>query len=65
VSTVSIPLIPTSAFFSERLGVARDAAVSVLREAIEEAMRAGTDEAPSFKSKMDDVAEANAEGGQA
>ena len=56
--TVSIPLIPVIAFFWERLGVERDAAMSVLREAIAEAMRAKTDESPSIKSKMDDVAEA-------
>jgi hypothetical protein len=34
------------------------AAMSVLRAAIVEAMRAKTDESPSIKSKMDDVAEA-------
>ena len=56
--TVSIPLIPVVAFFWERLGVERDAAMSVLREAIAEAMRAKTDESPSIKSKMEDVAEA-------
>ena len=32
--------------------------MGVLREAIAEAMRAKTDESPSIKSKMDDVAEA-------
>lgn len=56
--TISIPLIPTIAFFWERLGVEKDAAMSVLRDAITEAMRAKTDESPSIKSKMDDVAEA-------
>ena len=56
--TVSIPLIPTIAFFWERLGVEKDAVMSVLRETIAEAMRAKTDESPSIKSKMDDVAEA-------
>ena len=56
--TISIPLIPTIAFFWERLGVEKDAAMSVLREAIAEAMRAKTNESPSIKSKMDDVAEA-------
>ena len=34
------------------------AATSVLREAITEAMQAKTNESPSIKSKMDDVAEA-------
>ena len=56
--TISIPLIPTIAFFWERLGVEKDAAMGVLREAITEAMRAKVNESPSIKSKMDDVAEA-------
>ena len=56
--TISIPLIPTIAFFWERLGIEKDAAMSVLREAITEAMRAKVNESPSIKSKMDDVAEA-------
>lgn len=56
--TISIPLIPTIAFFWERLGVDRDAAMGVLREAIAEAMRAKVNESPGIKSKMDDVAEA-------
>ena len=56
--TISIPLIPTIAFFWERLGVEKDYAMGVLREAITEAMRAKVDESPSIKSKMDDVAEA-------
>jgi hypothetical protein len=56
--TISIPLIPTIALFWERLGVEKDAAMSVLREAIAEAMRAKTNESPSINSKMDDVAEA-------
>jgi len=56
--TVSIPLIPVIAFFWERLGVERDAAMGVLREAIAEAMLSKADECPSIKSKIDDVAEA-------
>jgi hypothetical protein len=56
--TISIPLIPVVAFFWERLGVEKDAAMTVLREAITEAMRANTNESPSIKSRMDDVAEA-------
>ena len=56
--TVSIPLIPTIAFFWDRLGVGKDEAMSVLRAAIGDAMRAGVNESPSFKSKMDEVAEA-------
>jgi hypothetical protein len=38
----------------------RDQAMSVLRDAIGEAMRVKFDESPSIKSKMDDVAEAAA-----
>jgi hypothetical protein len=56
--TVSIPLIPTIAFFWDRLGVEKDAAMHVLRDAITEAMRLQTNESPAIKSKMDDVAEA-------
>lgn len=56
--TISIPLIPTIAFFWERLGVEKDAAMAVLREAIKEAMRAGSNESPNINGKMDDVAEA-------
>jgi hypothetical protein len=56
--TVSIPLIPTIAYFWERMGVDKDAAMGVLRDAIAEAMRAKIDESSSIKSKMDDVAEA-------
>jgi hypothetical protein len=56
--TVSIPLIPVVAFLLERLGIERNRAVMILREAITEAMRANVEESPSIKSKMDDVAEA-------
>jgi len=56
--TVSIPLIPTVAFFWDRLGVEKDDAMRVLREAITEAMLAKTNESPAIKSRMDDVAEA-------
>jgi hypothetical protein len=51
-------LIPPIAFLWERLGVERDAAIGVLREAITEAMKAMINESPSIKSKMDDAAEA-------
>ena len=56
--TVSIPLIPTIAFFWDRLGVEKDAAMRVLREAITEAMHLETNESPAIKSRIDDVAEA-------
>ena len=49
--TISIPLIPTIAFFWERLGVEKEAAMRILREAITEAMRVKFDESPSIKSK--------------
>ena len=56
--TISIPLIPTIAFFWERLGIQKDTAMGVLRDAITEAMRAGSNESPSIRSKMNEVAEA-------
>ena len=56
--TISIPLIPTIAFFWDQLGVRKEETIGVLREAITEAMRAGVNESPSIKSKMDEVAEA-------
>jgi hypothetical protein len=56
--TISIPLIPTVAFFWERLGVEKNAVMRALREAIKEAMLAKTNESPIITSKMADVAEA-------
>lgn len=56
--TISIPLIPVIAFFWDRLGVERDTAMGILRDAIKEAMLSKTNESPSIKSKMDEVAEA-------
>ena len=56
--TISIPLIPVIAFFWDRLGVEQDAAMGVLRDAIKQAMLSKTNESPSIKSKMDEVAEA-------
>jgi hypothetical protein len=52
------PLILVVAFLWERLGVEREEAMSILRGAIQAAMRAKVEESPSIKSKMDDVAEA-------
>lgn len=54
--TVSIPLIPTIAFFWDRLGIEKTEAMSVLRDAISQAMQAKVEETPAIKSKMDDVA---------
>jgi hypothetical protein len=56
--TISIPLIPVVAFLWERLGVERDTAMIILRDAITEAMQSKTNESPSIKSRMDEVAEA-------
>jgi hypothetical protein len=56
--TISIPLIPVVAFMWERLGVERDTAMTILRDAITEAMQSKTNESPSIKSRMDEVAEA-------
>lgn len=54
--TVSIPLIPTIAFFWDRLGVEKNEAMQVLRDAISQAMQAKVEESPAIKSKMEDVA---------
>ena len=56
--TVSIPLIPVVAFLWERLGIERERAMMILREAVTEAMQAKVNESPIIKSKMDDVTEA-------
>ena len=56
--TISIPLIPVIAFFWDRLGVEQDAAMTILKDAIREAMQSKTNESPSIKSRMDEVAEA-------
>lgn len=54
--TVSIPLIPTIAFFWERLGVEKTEAMQVLRDAISQAMQEKVEESPAIKSKIEDVA---------
>jgi hypothetical protein len=56
--TISIPLIPVIAFFWGRLGVEQDEAMTILRDAIKEAMLSKSNESPSIKSRMDEVAEA-------
>jgi len=53
--TVSIPLIPTLALFWEKAGIARDEAMTMLREAIIEAMDKGVNENGHIKSRIDDV----------
>jgi hypothetical protein len=56
--TVSIPLIPTIALFWEKAGIARDEAMSLLREAIAEAMKDGVHENHRIKAQIDDVTKA-------
>ena len=53
--TVSIPLISTLAYFWDRLGIDRDAALGMLREALHEAMSESRNQDSAIKSRMDDV----------
>jgi hypothetical protein len=53
--TVSVPLIPALALFWEKSGIARDAALAMLREALQEAMQKGVKEGPNIQSRMKDV----------
>jgi len=55
--TVSIPLISTLAFVFERLSVDRDSTVSILREAITEAMKAKVNEDAAITARMEHVQE--------
>jgi hypothetical protein len=55
--TVSIPLISTLAFVFERLAVDRDSTVSILREAITEAMKAKVNEDAAITARMEHVQE--------
>jgi hypothetical protein len=55
--TVSIPLISTLAFVFERLSVDRDITVSLLREAITEAMKAKVNEDAAITARMEHVQE--------
>ncbi len=56
--TVSIPLVATLAYFAERLGVNRDEAIVVLRDALRQAMNKKVKEDADIKARMDDVAAA-------
>lgn len=56
--TVSIPLVTTLALFWEKAGIAKEQAMTLLREAIIEAMDEGTNEDSHIKSRIDDVAAA-------
>jgi hypothetical protein len=53
--TVSIPLVSVLAYFWERAGLERDAAMSMLREAIHEAMTNGENEDAAVKKRIEDV----------
>ena len=53
--TVSIPLVTTLALFWERAGIEKERAMTLLREAISEAMAEGLDENAQIKARIDDV----------
>jgi hypothetical protein len=53
--TISIPLIPVLAFFWEKTGIERDAALVMLREAITEAMQDGVKEDHAVQGRIADV----------
>lgn len=53
--TVSIPLISVLALFWEKSGIAREEAMTLLREAITEAMADGVNEDRHIKRRIDDV----------
>ena len=53
--TVSIPLVSVLAYFWERAGIERDAAMSMLRDAIHEAMTNGENEDAAVKKRIEDV----------
>ena len=57
-STISIPLIPVLAFFWEKVGLERDAAMTMLRDAITEAMQENRKEDASVQKRMEDVEKA-------
>lgn len=53
--TVSIPLVTTLALFFDKCGVTRDHALSMLREAITEAMAENVSEDSKIKERISDV----------
>jgi len=53
--TVSIPLVSVLAYFWERAGIERDAAMTMLRDAIHEAMSNGENEDAAVKKRIEDV----------
>ncbi len=56
--TVSIPLIPALALFWDKAGIARDQALTMLREALQEAMTAKVKEDAAIKARINDIDEA-------
>ena len=56
--TVSIPLVSTLALFWDKAGLNRDEALSLLREAITEAMDDKVNEDAAIQQRIDDVQEA-------
>jgi hypothetical protein len=56
--TISIPIIPVLAFFWERAGIERDAAMTMLKEAITEAMKENRKEDASVLKRIEDVEKA-------
>lgn len=56
--TVSIPLVSTLALFWSKAGLNRDEALSLLREAITEAMDDKVNEDAAIQKRIDDVQEA-------
>lgn len=56
--TVSIPLIPALAFLFDRLGMDRDEALVVLRDALKQAMNKDEKEDAAIAARMSDVNEA-------
>ncbi len=56
--TVSIPLVSTLALFWDKAGLNRDEALSLLREAITEAMDDKVNEDAAIQKRIDDVQEA-------
>ena len=56
--TVSIPLVTTLALFWEKAGIGRDEAMTLLREAITEAMDSGVNEDRHIKNRIADVQKA-------
>lgn len=53
--TVSIPLVSVLAFFWEKAGIERDAAMDMLREAITEAMQENRKEDTAVQKRIEDV----------